>query len=180
MGKRLWTASNLLSLSRILFVAPISWLLADPAPESRLWALFVIMIAMATDLLDGLLARRMNQVTEFGKIIDPLADKIAAAVVVIMMTFRGLIPVWFVTLMIVRDIVILAGGLYIRRTKGQLLQSNMLGKWTMTIIAFYVLTVLLGSIHLQWLELLLQMASVAMLVLSTAVYGRRFIAVLRH
>jgi CDP-diacylglycerol--glycerol-3-phosphate 3-phosphatidyltransferase len=180
MGNRLWTLSNLLSLSRILFVAPISWLLTDPAPESRLQALFLILIAMATDLLDGLLARRLNQVTEFGKIIDPLADKIAAAVVVTMMTFHGLIPFWFVTLMIVRDIVILAGGLYIRRRKGKLLQSNMLGKWTITIVAFYVLTVLLGSASLHWLELLLQMAGAVMLVMSTVAYGRRFFVVLRN
>jgi hypothetical protein len=56
----------------------------------------------------------------------------------------------------------------------------MLGKWTITIVAFYVLTVLLGSASLHWLELLLQMAGAVMLVMSTVAYGRRFFVVLRN
>ncbi len=69
------------------------------------------MIAAITDILDGYLARKFNQVTEFGKIIDPLADKIAIGAIIIKLFIIGVIPLYYFFMIIVRDVLIFLGGI---------------------------------------------------------------------
>ena len=73
---RYFTISNLFSASRIFLVIPMGYCLVLDFPYHRLWTAGIIVIAVATDFLDGFLARKLHQVTDLGKIIDPLADKI--------------------------------------------------------------------------------------------------------
>lgn len=178
MRTPVWTASNLLSLSRIVLVIPLAVLLAEPTAESRRWAFALVVIAMLTDLLDGLLARKLNQVTDVGKVIDPLADKIAVATVALILVFHKLIPLWFFLFVGIRDAVILLGGLYVRNKKGIILQSTPVGKWAVMAVATYILVVILGIGDLLWLEQSLMAVAVAMLLLSSVIYGHRFINIL--
>src|ERR1700690_1959797 len=137
MDQRIWTISNGLSFLRILLVIPIAILLYQPA--DRMIAAGLVVFAALTDLFDGYLARKLNEVSEFGKIIDPLADKIAIAVVCLILTMQGKIPLWFFLIAIVRDIGIFLGGFYVRHKRGVILQSNTIGKWAVTSVAIFVL-----------------------------------------
>ena len=97
-----------------------------------------------TDVLDGYLARKLNQVTEVGKIIDPLADKAAMAVIVVKLFSIGEISAFFFLLIIIRDLLIFIGGIYVSKKLGRVLPSNKLGKLTVLFIGFVV------SAHFNW------------------------------
>ncbi len=93
MAHRNWTISNGLSFLRILLVIPIAVLLLQP--EHRMLVVGLLLFAALTDLFDGYLARMLNEVSDFGKIIDPLADKIAVGVVCLILMVQGKVPLWF-------------------------------------------------------------------------------------
>ena len=101
---------NVISLLRILLVAPIAWLLWQMRfPE----ALVLMAIAGASDAVDGLLARRFDWGTEFGALVDPLADKVMVVAVFLTLTVQGVIPMWLAAVVVGRDAIILAGaGVY--------------------------------------------------------------------
>jgi CDP-diacylglycerol--glycerol-3-phosphate 3-phosphatidyltransferase len=178
MNRSVWTISNFLSVVRILFVVPISLLLWSGGDDGRSWAAALILIGATTDLLDGWLARKLDQVSEFGKIIDPLADKVAIGAICFILAIREMIPLWFFLVVIVRDLLIFVGGIYVRRSKGMILQSNYPGKWAAAVIAWYILiTVAVPSSDLVMVKELLQIASLLMLAISFTLYLNRFISV---
>jgi CDP-diacylglycerol--glycerol-3-phosphate 3-phosphatidyltransferase len=180
MRERIWTISNGLSLLRLFLVLPIGIALQEETPSARLTVGVLLLAAVATDLLDGWLARKLNEVTTFGKIIDPLADKAAVGVVATMLMLKGIIPLWFYLLVVVRDALIVAGGIYLRSGRTIVLASNTLGKWAVTAVSFYIFCSLFlpdplrpGTEAMLWV-------SVAMLLLSFGAYARRFMQVLRN
>lgn len=137
----------------------------------------LLLFAALTDLLDGYLARIMNEVSEFGKIIDPLADKIAVGVVCLILMVQGKVPLWFFVVAISRDILIFLGGLYIRRKRGVTLQSNMFGKWTVTSVAFFILISVVDEPSLSGVKEVSMIVSTFMLFVSFWLYSKRFFEV---
>src|SRR5258708_3855992 len=127
--ERIWTVSNILSVTRIGLVGPIILALLQNSSGSNIAAGALILAAAATDFLDGLLARRLGQISEFGKLIDPLADKLAVAGVAAVLVFLGRIPSWFLIFAAGRDLLILCGGAWARRATGVTLESMSAGKW---------------------------------------------------
>ena len=108
--KEIYTKSNLLSLFRLLMAIPV-WFIMDNFDQQSVRNIVagLCLFAVFTDVLDGYLARKFNEVTEFGKIIDPLADKVIVGAVVIKMFLLGEIPEYYFYLMIGRDILIFIG-----------------------------------------------------------------------
>lgn len=80
-------------------------------------AMILFMAAGGTDLIDGYIARRLNQFSKFGAILDPIADKLLMAVTFIGLAAIDAIGWWFVTIMLVKDLFIVAGILYFMRQK---------------------------------------------------------------
>ena len=172
-----WTASNALSILRLLLVIPISVLLSSEEENRRLFALALIIVAVGTDIFDGLLARRLGQVTEFGKLVDPLADKVAVGVVTTILTLQGRIPLWFLVAVLFRDVAIFAGGIYIRTMKGVVLQSNFFGKLTVIVIAVFIVVSVIDSPVLSGAKDALMFLSLLLLTGSFAFYVQRFISI---
>ena len=141
--KEIYTKSNLLSLFRLLLAIPL-WILLDDFETNRYLVFGLCLFAAFTDILDGYIARKFNEVTEFGKIIDPLGDKIAMAAVVIKLFLIGEIPPLYFYLIIGRDSLIFLGGLFVSKKIGMVLPSNMLGKITVLSIGTVLLFILLG------------------------------------
>jgi CDP-diacylglycerol--glycerol-3-phosphate 3-phosphatidyltransferase len=173
---RIWTVSNILSASRILLLLPLAHFLLDDQPERRWWIAAIIVVATATDFLDGYLARRRHEVTELGKVIDPLADKIAVGGAAVLMTWTGDLPLWYVIVVIARDILIVTGGLYIKWKKNIVAQSNWPGKVAVSLIA---LVLLLSALNIKSLasvrEAVLWLSVVAMVVSLVSYLQRLFI-----
>ncbi len=173
MLDRIWTISNILSFSRVLLLAPISYFLLVDVPNNRAWAAFFMILAAATDFLDGYLARVLHQVTDLGKIIDPVADKITVGVIAVLLVMTGLVPLWFVVCVVARDILILSGSFYIRTKKGIITQSNWPGKITFSCIAFVTLFSVLEGRVMEWLADAFLWTSVVLMVLSLILYAQR-------
>lgn len=145
LGK-FWTPSNVISLLRLLLAIPLFYLilvreLGDPA------ALLLILIAVVTDWFDGKIARWSKTVSEWGKVIDPVADKIVAASVILALTIRGdtVFQWWFLALLLVRDALVVAGGVRLSRRRGRVFMSLWSGKLMVTAIALTGLAVLLRA-----------------------------------
>ena len=97
-------------------------------------------IAYITDLLDGFIARKTNTISEFGKAIDPIADKLYVAALVLAMVSRNMVPLWFVLVVIGKDVLIMIGVLIARKKIGAILPSNYWGKAAvlLTIICLFL------------------------------------------
>ncbi len=168
------TLSNALSLLRILLVVPISVSLMLDTPAGRGTAMLLIVAAAATDFLDGYYARKKGEVTELGKILDPVADKIAVGAVALILAVQGRVPVWFPAVVVVRDLLILSGGYYLSRRKSLILQSNRLGKWTAGVLALTLFAALPDGGYWGAVLRVLLTVSAVMIVVSTLSYGGRF------
>ena len=143
--KEIYTSSNLLSFLRLLMAIPF-WILVGNLnePGIRYVVATLAIIGAVTDVLDGYLARKYNEVTELGKIIDPLADKVAIGAIVIRLFLIGEIPDYYFYLIIGRDILIFLGGIFVTKKIGRVLPSNMLGKITVSFIGIVILLIFLS------------------------------------
>ena len=143
--KKVFNASNSLSFLRLLLVIPAwySFNFLDIITAKYIVAGLGIFAAI-TDVLDGYLARKLNQVTEFGKIIDPLADKVLVVYVVLSLFMIGEIPTYYFYMIAGRDILILTGGLIVSKKLGKVLPSDYVGKATVLAISFTLLMILLN------------------------------------
>ena len=129
MKREFWTIPNALSLLRLLLPIPFAYVMTAGVPDAKWWAVGIIVLGVITDKLDGDIARWLHCESEWGRILDPLADKVAVGVIALTLLWLGLVPAWFVVLLLARDLLILAGGLYIRKRTGEVLPSNVAGKW---------------------------------------------------
>lgn len=132
---------NLLSLFRLALVLAFCGVFFWPDQRARLWAAGVYVLASITDVADGYLARRWNQVTRLGRILDPLADKLMTFSVVICITAVGLIPIWVVVIFFCKELLMGLGALTMYRKLDDVISSNYLGKGAT--VAFFVVCVLL-------------------------------------
>ncbi len=177
---KIWTFSNMLSISRIVLMIPAAYYLATPGQFHREIAILFILVAVATDALDGYVARKFNEISDFGKIIDPIADKIGIGIVVVMLTIFGDIPLWFALLILFRDLIIFFAGLYIKSTTGIILPSLMSGKVAVTFLTF---TLIFAVLQYPWMNLLfgvLLWSTIGLLAFSFLVYTKRFFQTLKE
>ncbi len=100
---RVWTIPNIISMLRIVLIVAFAVLLARRADG---WAIIALVAAGVSDFFDGFLARRWNQVTTLGRVLDPAADRLLTLAVVIGLGLRGIIPWWLVGLLLARDVVV--------------------------------------------------------------------------
>ena len=123
---RVWTVPNAISFLRLLGVPLFLWLVLGPEADG--WALAVLAASGVTDYLDGYLARRLNQTSRLGQVLDPVADRLYILAVVIGLALRDIVPWWFAVILPLRD-VLLWGLVPILRTRGySALPVHFLGK----------------------------------------------------
>ncbi|MDF1545537.1 MAG: CDP-alcohol phosphatidyltransferase family protein [bacterium] len=172
MLKELLLLPNLLSLSRIFLAPIIIYYVALQDNRAALIALVLMTIAGLTDGLDGYFARRFKQITKLGLMIDPLADKVMAAILIVGLIIYRDFPLWLAGLVIGRDLIILAASAVMLKGRDVVIPSSEIGKY-----AFGTLAVLLGS-HICRFEYGIEAMTIATTVLLSAtffVYGRFFL-----
>lgn len=177
MKHEFWTIPNALSLLRLLLPIPFAYVMIAGVPDAKWWAVGIIVLGVITDKLDGDIARWLHCESEWGRILDPLADKVAVGVMALTLLWLGLVPAWFVALLLVRDVLILAGGLYIRKHTGEILPSNTAGKWAVGVLGFTLLFALIDNTML--IVTVGTVLSVIMVAVSTAGYVARFLSIIR-
>jgi cardiolipin synthase len=123
---RVWTIPNLLSAVRLAGVPVFLWLVLGP--EADALALALLMVSGLTDWLDGYLARRLDQHSSLGEILDPVADRLYILAVVVGLALRDIIPWWVAIILPLRDL-LLWGLVPLLRTRGySALPVHFLGK----------------------------------------------------
>lgn len=140
---RVVTLPNALSLLRLLGVPLFLWLLLGPEADG--WAVLVLMLSGASDWLDGKLARRWNQISRVGQLLDPLADRLYVVTVLLGLGLRDVVPWWLVALLLGRDLV-LAATVPLLRSRGLVaLPVHFLGKAATFCLLCGLPLVLLGA-----------------------------------
>ncbi len=123
---RIWTVPNAVSLLRLLGIPLFLWLLL--VQEQDIPAFFVLVVAGASDWVDGFLARLLNQRSRVGELLDPLADRLYIAATLIGLALRGFIPWWLVAAIAARDVMLLLLIPRIRRLGKAALPVTYVGK----------------------------------------------------
>lgn len=121
----MFTVPNLISMVRIAMI-PVFWaLIVDE--DTTAWGILLFGSVVATDWVDGTIARRTGQVSELGKVLDPVADRAAIAAGLVALVVRGAFPVWAAALILARDLAVLIAGAVLA-VKGLRIEVRWIGK----------------------------------------------------
>lgn len=182
-----WTLPNFLSLFRILIIPVLVYLLTDSGPTAGLLAALLFLLASVTDYFDGYLARRNRSVSNVGKILDPLADKLMIISVLIMLAAidrpgEPVVPAWLVVLVVAREtaVTVIRG---IALADGIVMEAEELGKYKFILQAFAVVGLL---VHYSYWNIDFYVAGLYFLILATIMglwsgvqYHLQFVRLLR-
>ncbi|TNM28207.1 CDP-alcohol phosphatidyltransferase family protein [Streptomyces sedi] len=128
---RIWTIPNVLSMARLLGVPLFLWLVLSPVfdgPNRDGWALLVLFLSGVSDYLDGKLARRWNQISALGRVLDPAADRLYILSTLVGLTWREVLPLWLTALLLARELMLLVMVWLLDRHGYAPPQVNFLGK----------------------------------------------------
>ena len=156
-----------ITFSRLLGVPFLLYFLHEPTSQSRWISLVIFLVAAGTDWLDGYLARRLNQVTDLGKFLDPLVDKLLVLAPLLMLIELGQIPAWGVFLILGRELAI--AGWRVNQTT--ISGANIWGKLK-TVSQIAAIALLIAPLPIAWRSpsLLAFWISVALTLISGGIY----------
>ncbi len=166
----MWTLPNLLSLFRIAIIPLLVYILTYTNRLASAIAALLFLVAAATDYLDGYLARRNKMVSNLGKVLDPLADKLMIVATLIMLAAmdrpdNAIVPAWLVVVVVAREtaVTILRG---IALTEGIVMEAETLGKYKLVLQATAVFALIL---HYPYFGVDFYVVGMYFLVVATAV-----------
>jgi cardiolipin synthase (CMP-forming) len=169
---RVLTVPNLLSMARLAGVPLFLWLVLSPefgGPDLDGWALLVLAASGVSDYLDGKLARRWNQVSALGRILDPAADRLYILATLTGLTWRGILPLWLTVILLTREALLLVTVWRLDRHGYAPPQVNFLGK-AATFNLMYAFPLLLLSDGSGWVASLAAIFGWAFAGWGTALY----------
>lgn len=139
------TVPNLISFLRILLIPVFVYLLSREGTEYA--GILLLGVVVSTDWVDGYVARRTGQVSEVGKLLDPIADRLAIAAALITLVVRGVFPLWAALLVLVRDGLVLVAGLALL-TRGVRIEVRYVGKVATFTLMFAIPAIAWGNFGL--------------------------------
>ncbi len=143
LARDVLTVPNLLSLVRLACIPLFLWLLL--VPEADGWALGVLVFSGVSDYLDGYLARRLDQVSRLGQILDPVADRLYIVATVVALALRDFIPWWLAILLPARDLLLVCLVPFLRSRGYHALPVHFLGKAATAALLYAFPLLLLGG-----------------------------------
>ena len=164
---RVVTVPNILSALRLLGVPLFLWLIL--VPEADWLAILVLAIAGFTDWLDGYLARKWHQISRVGQLLDPVADRLYILATLIGLLLRGIVPLWFVLLLVSRDLIMSVVLAVLKRRGVTGLPVHFVGK-AATFCLLYAFPLLLLGDGAGWLADTAKVVGWAFAVWGTALY----------
>jgi len=150
---------NVLTAIRLVLVPVFIWLFLAGYPAI---ALAVYIFASVTDWLDGYLARRWDQITDFGKLADPVADKLMTIAVLACLTYRHVLPWWVLAVVLLKELLMITGGAFLLRRRNIVVMANRIGKGATVMVCVALATMLLSPT-------VPQVTSVGIVLLAAAV-----------
>ncbi len=129
----LFYVANMITIGRILLAIPLYLTLKT---HNLKFVLVIVVLGILSDYMDGYFARKRNEVSEFGKILDPIADKIIIITTTLALMSDYGLPAWLGLTIIIRDIIIIIGSVFLSTRIKMVNPSNIIGKITVNVIAF--------------------------------------------
>ena len=161
------TIPNILTCIRVLLIPVFLVLAYQPSPKCAIWALVVYIVACCTDFVDGYLARKWHQITDFGKFMHPVADKILVLAALMIFVEQGTVPGWAAVIILGREFIVSSLRM-VAAASGKVIAANWWGKakTCVTMITWILLLlrldpIMLGSISLQSLMIWVTVAITA-------------------
>jgi cardiolipin synthase len=142
-SRRVFTVPNALSAIRILLIPAFVLLLVDP--DTRFAGFVVLAAVISTDWVDGAIARRTGQVTELGKLLDPLADRLALAAAIVTFVAEDLLPLWAAAVILARDAVVLGAAVWLALSGGPRIDVRPIGKYATFTLAWGIPLIAWGN-----------------------------------
>ena len=176
-----WTVPNVLTMIRLLLVPVFVVVYFRTAAEPKYAALAVFAAASLTDMLDGLLARKLNQITDFGKLFDPLADKLMVLTAMVCQALTGVFPWIAVIVVACKELFMVLGGLFLL-SRDVVVYSNIFGKAAQVC---FIASLILSFFHVplaEWgtrLDLILLWISVGLAILAMVIYTVEYLRSLK-
>ena len=161
-----WTVPNALTLFRLALVIPAGIL---AALELYLWALGLFVLACLTDLLDGWIARKYHMISKAGMMLDPLADKLMAVTLIVIICMKGILPMWVMWVIVVKELSMIVGGLILVH-RGIAAPANIVGKLAAVLFNASIMLSLLYEYVAPFHEILMYVA-LSMLVIAFIQYA---------
>ena len=139
-----WNIPNVLTMLRIILIPVfVAVFFSTPHDRDKIAALVIFAAASITDMFDGILARKLNQITDFGKLFDPLADKVMVVTAMVCQALIGVFP-WIAIIIVgVKELIMMLGGIFML-SKNVVVYSNYVGK---TAQVFFIASLLLSFFH---------------------------------
>ncbi|MDL2286948.1 CDP-alcohol phosphatidyltransferase family protein [Eubacteriales bacterium OttesenSCG-928-G02] len=138
MGFKRENIPNILSVLRILMVPAFIFMFFSNIKNNHIYSLAIFIIAAMTDALDGYLARKNGWISDIGKILDPVADKLMHVSAFICLAIKQNSIIWLVVLIVVKELLMVIGGSILLKKRRDLVVSLWYGKMTTIILAFSV------------------------------------------
>ncbi len=174
--KKILTVPNLLSFLRILMIPPLVWFYC--VKEDYLATLVLLTVSGLTDIADGIIARKFNMVSDFGKAFDPVADKLTQAVMLFCLTNRFKLMLLPLLLLVAKETIAAVTGILSIKKSGEVMGALWHGK------AATVMLYIIMAVHIIWFDLppsasyLLIFLCTAMMLVSAVLYSIRNIKVI--
>ena len=179
-----WTIPNVLTMIRLILVPVFVVLFLN---GHKMASLAVFVAASLTDMLDGYLARKLNQITDFGKLFDPLADKLMVLTAMVCQTFWGPLPLIAVIIVAAKELLMVLGGVFML-SKDVVVYSNYFGKSAQVgfiaslVLSFFHKAFVEGNIMLWGMtpDILLLWITVALAIVAMVVYAAEAMKTIRN
>ncbi|MFO7154584.1 MAG: CDP-diacylglycerol--glycerol-3-phosphate 3-phosphatidyltransferase [Caldicoprobacter oshimai] len=153
---------NILTVIRFCLIPVFIYVFYNPDIQNNvLWGIVVFIVAGATDLLDGYIARKYGLITKWGKLMDPLADKLMLITVLISLYVKGIIPAPIILIVFVKEFLMIAGAAFLYKNRNIVVEANFFGKAATA--SFYV-AVVATVLKLPYYNILLYIAVVLTLI----------------
>lgn len=168
------TLANKLTLLRILLVPVFMVTLSQNTPTMRLVALIVFILAAATDFVDGYVARRYNQITNLGKVLDPVADKVLVAAALIGLVELNEIAAWVVVLIISREFLVSVLRILVAN-EGKVLAAGQWGKAKTTMQMIAILLLLANNYPFSMINIRMDLITLYVAAALTVISGVEYV-----
>jgi len=163
---------NLISVLRILLVAPLAFCLLS---KNYTLALALFLLAGFSDALDGYLARRFHWTSKLGALLDPMGDKLLMMTTYLILGLQAFVPMWLVVVVILRDVIIVSGGLFYRLLVGEVVIAPIISSKINMVLQVLLVFSLLLSLSLYPLPEIVLQSLMWLVLLSTLTSGSCYV-----
>lgn len=158
---------NLLCVLRIFLVPVFIYVFFSPLENNITISFAIVILAGLTDVLDGYIARKYNLVTKLGIVLDPLADKMMMLTVLVSMTVKGMLPLWIIVVVALKESALIIGALMLHKNHEIVVPANVYGKAATASFYLAILAVFFNtSFYLFFMILFVALTFLALLIYS--------------